>query len=29
MPYYLLVDSSINSPADLKGKVGAKYMPGG
>ena len=28
MPYYLLVDSSINSPADLKGKVGANHMPG-
>ena len=28
MPYYLIVDSSINSPADLKGKVGANHMPG-
>ena len=28
MPYYLIVDKSINSPADLKGKVGANHMPG-
>ena len=28
MPYYLIVDNSINSPADLKGKVGANHMPG-
>jgi ABC-type nitrate/sulfonate/bicarbonate transport system substrate-binding protein len=28
MPYYLIADSSINSPADLKGKVGANHMPG-
>ena len=28
MPYYLIVDRSINSPADLKGKVGANHMPG-
>jgi NitT/TauT family transport system substrate-binding protein len=28
MPYYLIVDSSINSAADLKGKVGANHMPG-
>jgi NitT/TauT family transport system substrate-binding protein len=28
MPYYLIVNSSINSPADLKGKVGANHIPG-
>jgi NitT/TauT family transport system substrate-binding protein len=28
MPYYLIVDKSINSPADLKGKVGANHIPG-
>jgi NitT/TauT family transport system substrate-binding protein len=28
MPYYLIADNSINSPADLKGKVGANHMPG-
>ena len=28
MPYYLIVDNSINSAADLKGKVGANHMPG-
>ena len=28
MPYYLIVDGSINSAADLKGKVGANHMPG-
>src|SRR6187200_1127838 len=28
MPYYLIVDNSINSPADLKGKVGANHIPG-
>ena len=28
MPYYLIVDNSINSPAELKGKVGANHMPG-
>jgi NitT/TauT family transport system substrate-binding protein len=28
MPYYLVVDSSINSPGDLKGKVGANHLPG-
>lgn len=28
MPYYLIVDNSINSPADLKNKVGANHMPG-
>jgi NitT/TauT family transport system substrate-binding protein len=28
MPYYLIVNSSINSPADLKGKVGANHLPG-
>jgi NitT/TauT family transport system substrate-binding protein len=28
MPYYLIVDKSINSPMDLKGKVGANHMPG-
>lgn len=28
MPYYLIVTSSINSPADLKGKVGANNIPG-
>jgi NitT/TauT family transport system substrate-binding protein len=28
MPYYLIVDKSIGSPADLKGKVGANHMPG-
>ena len=28
MPYYLIVNGSINSPADLKGKVGANHIPG-
>lgn len=28
MPYYLIVDNSINSTAELKGKVGANHMPG-
>ncbi len=28
MPYYLIVDNTINSPADLKGKVGANHIPG-
>ena len=28
MPYYLIVTSSINSPADLKGKIGANHIPG-
>jgi ABC-type nitrate/sulfonate/bicarbonate transport system substrate-binding protein len=28
MPYYLIVNSSINSTADLKGKVGANHIPG-
>jgi NitT/TauT family transport system substrate-binding protein len=28
MPYYLIVHKSINSPADLKGKVGANNIPG-
>jgi NitT/TauT family transport system substrate-binding protein len=28
MPYYLIVDKSIGSPTDLKGKVGANHMPG-
>jgi NitT/TauT family transport system substrate-binding protein len=28
MPYYLIADNSVNSPADLKGKVGANHMPG-
>jgi ABC-type nitrate/sulfonate/bicarbonate transport system substrate-binding protein len=28
MPYYLIVDKSIDSPADLKGKVGANHIPG-
>jgi ABC-type nitrate/sulfonate/bicarbonate transport system substrate-binding protein len=28
MPYYLIVDNSIHSAADLKGKVGANHMPG-
>ncbi|MBI2369864.1 MAG: ABC transporter substrate-binding protein [Deltaproteobacteria bacterium] len=28
MPYYLIVHSSIQSPADLKGKVGANHIPG-
>ena len=27
MPYYLIVDSSINSPADLKGKVSRARQP--
>jgi len=28
MPYYLIATSAINSPADLKGKVGANNLPG-
>jgi NitT/TauT family transport system substrate-binding protein len=28
MPYYLIATSGINSPADLKGKVGANNLPG-
>jgi NitT/TauT family transport system substrate-binding protein len=28
MPYYLITTGAINSPADLKGKVGANNLPG-
>ncbi|HEY1373163.1 MAG TPA: ABC transporter substrate-binding protein [Candidatus Binatia bacterium] len=28
MPYYLITTSAINSPADLKGKIGANNLPG-
>ena len=28
MPYYLIVTAGINSPGDLKGKVGANNLPG-
>src|SRR5262249_61083786 len=28
MPYYLITTGAINSPADLKGKIGANNLPG-
>src|ERR1041384_7565617 len=28
MPYYLITTAAINSPADLKGKIGANNLPG-